>query len=631
MKKRASNGALALGCAAVWLLAGPAIGQESGDTSASELVARLARIGSAGSPTFSPDGRTVAFVSDLSGSPQVWTVPFGGGFPSQVTAFGDPVGAVAWSPAGDWLAVSVAPGGGMNQQVVLVSPDGVTTKRITRGGADNNWLGPWSPDGKRLAYSSNVRSAAAMDVYLHDVASGESVLVARNPGTGRIADISRDGKVVLLDRVAGRGSNDLYLVDLASGAETLLTPHEGPGSFSGELSVDAATVYLASNAGRDLRAFGRLRLAEGKPAGDVEWLAERAEAELEGFALSPRDDQAALVWNEGGRGALEMLDLASGARRPVKFSVDLVGGVEFAKNGRTLALVGSGANAPTDIFTLDFSTGLGRQLTLSPHAGVDLARLVRPELKRFPAHDGLELSGWLYRPPGTTGPAPYVLSFHGGPEGQERPALRPVYQALLQQGIGVFAPNIRGSSGFGKRFVNLDNRELREHANRDIATSAEYLVREGIAQRGRLGVTGGSYGGYAVMVAVTEFPDLFAAAVNLFGIVNFETFFAQTEPWMAAISGTEYGDPQTQKELLRRLSPIHRLDRVKTPLLVLHGANDTNVPVVEAEQVVDALRRRGVEVEYVLFPDEGHGFRQAPNRVRSATATVDWFRRHLLR
>jgi dipeptidyl aminopeptidase/acylaminoacyl peptidase len=618
----------ALGVASISLVLATSSG--AADAELAEMVARLARVGSAFSPSFSADGRTVAFVTDLSGSPQVWTVAAGGGWPMQVTAFDDPVGQVSWSPAGDLLAVSVAPGGGMNQQVYLVSPDGVASRRITGGGKENNWLGPWSPDGKLLAFSSNQRSPAAMDCYLHDVAGGSSRLAAENQGTGRISDISRDGAWILLDRVAGRGSNNLYLVEVASGAETLLTPHEGPGSFAGELAADGSAVYLASNAGRDLRVFARQPLAAWRPAGGLEVLAERADAELDGFALSPRDDQAVLVWNVAGRSQVEMLDLSSGTRRPVELSVDLVGAVEFAKNGRALALVGMGAAAPSDVYLLDFSSGRGRQLTRSAHPGVDLAALVRPELLRYPAHDGVELSGWLYRPPGASGPAPYVLSFHGGPEGQERPSLRPVYQALLQAGIGVFAPNIRGSSGFGKRFVNLDNRELRVDANRDIASSAEHLVREGIATPGRLGITGGSYGGYAVMVGVTEYPDLFAAGVNLFGIVNFETFFAHTEPWMAAISGSEYGDPQTQRDLLRRLSPIHRLDQVRAPLLVLHGANDTNVPVVEAEQVVETLRRRGVEVEYVLFPDEGHGFRKAANRVRSTVATVDWFRRHLL-
>ena len=222
-----------------------------------------------------------------------------------------------------------------------------------------------------------------------------------------------------------------------------------------------------------------------------------------------------------------------------------------------------------------------------------------------------------------------MLDFHGGPEGQARPYFVSTHQALLARGISVFGPNVRGSSGFGKTFVNLDNGPLRFNAIKDIQACVEYLIEAGIADPKRIGIMGGSYGGYMTMVGLTDFPDSFAAGANLFGIVNFETFFAQTEPWMAAISKIEYGDPDTQVELLRDLSPIHRIDRVKAPTLVLHGANDTNVPVVEAEQVVESLKKRGVPVEYILFPDEGHGFRKTPNRVRSAVAIVEWFTRHL--
>jgi dipeptidyl aminopeptidase/acylaminoacyl peptidase len=303
--------------------------------------------------------------------------------------------------------------------------------------------------------------------------------------------------------------------------------------------------------------------------------------------------------------------------------------VTYSRDDRTLALTTSGSTAPLNVGLLDRASGALRPLTASSHAGVDLAKLVKPELVRYRAQDGLELSGWLYRPAGQAGPAPYVLSFHGGPEGQERPAFRSDYQALLANGIGVFAPNVRGSSGFGKRFVNLDNGELRFAGVRDIKDSADYLVQKGIADPARLGITGGSYGGYMTMAGVTEFPDLFKAGVNLFGVVNFATFFAQSEPWMAAISTVEYGDPKTQADLLARLSPIHKLDKIKAALMVQHGANDTNVPVVEAEQIVQAMKDRNLPVEYILFPDEGHGWRKVPNRVRSTTAMVEFFRKYL--
>jgi dipeptidyl aminopeptidase/acylaminoacyl peptidase len=362
-------------------------------------------------------------------------------------------------------------------------------------------------------------------------------------------------------------------------------------------------------------------------------LAAREDAELQGFALTEDGTEAALVWNVAGRSELALYDPRTGRTEPgPDLPAEIAAGLTYSRDGRRLAFVASGAAAPADVWALDRPGGRLTRVTRSPRPGVDLEALVRPELVRFPAHDGLELSGWLYRPPAgprAGGSGPLVLSFHGGPEGQERPSFNPTYQALLGQGIAVLAPNVRGSSGFGKRFVNLDNGALRVDAVRDIEACWRYAVDSGVADPRRVGIMGGSYGGYMVLAGLTEFPDRFAAGADLFGIANFETFFRHTEPWMAAISRVEYGDPDTEAELLRRLSPIHRLDRIAAPTIVLHGANDTNVPVVEAEQVVGSLRARGVPVEYVLFPDEGHGFQKAPNRVRATAAIVRWFARHL--
>jgi dipeptidyl aminopeptidase/acylaminoacyl peptidase len=281
------------------------------------------------------------------------------------------------------------------------------------------------------------------------------------------------------------------------------------------------------------------------------------------------------------------------------------------------------------VWILDLKTNHLRQVTDSNHPGVDLSQLVRPALVRYKAEDGLALTGWLYPPRVGKKPYPFVLSFHGGPEAQEIPSFHSDYQALLASGIGVFAPNVRGSAGFGKKFVNLDNGPLRVNAIRDIKNSADYLVEQNLADPKRIGIMGGSYGGYMTMAGVTEYPELFAAGADLYGIVNFETFFQHTEPWMAAISTLEYGDPKTQSEMLRALSPVHKLDRVKAAMLVLHGVNDTNVPVNEAEQVVDALKMRGVPVNYVIFPDEGHGWRKAATRIQSNVLVVGWFRRYL--
>ena len=596
-----------------------------------EMVTRMAKIGRAVTPSFSPDGARLAFVSDRTGVPQVWVTNVDGGTPMQITKGDDPIGRVTWSPNGEWLALSVAPGGGMNTQIYVVHPDGTGLRRLTDGGKETNNLGDWTHDGRRITMGSNRSNPSAIDAYLIDPASGTRDLVSGNNGLQSLADVSRDGTLALVDRMRGRGDNDVYLLDLKARTETLVTPHDPPGSFDGVIAPDGRSIYLVSDANRDKTAFARVGIESARAVGAAQIIAARDDAELSAFQINDQGTTAALLWNVAGRNELAFVDLASGKiSAGPRLPGEIAGGMTFTKDGKRLAMTIAGAIAPPDIWVFDVGTNGFRQVTHTPHDGVDLPKLVRPELVTFKAHDGLELSGWLYRPGGRASSAPFVVSFHGGPEGQERPGFRSDYQALLAQGIGVFAPNVRGSAGFGKRFVNLDNGRLRFEGIKDLKDCVDYLVSNRIADPKRVGITGGSYGGYMTMVGVTFYPDLFAAGVDLYGMVNFFTFFEHTEPWMAAISTTEYGNPKTEPDLLRDLSPLGKLDRIKTPLMVQHGANDTNVPVVEAEQIVDNLKRRNVPVEYILFPDEGHGFRKEKNRITSTVKMVEFFVAHLV-
>lgn len=621
---------LVLGCllATPWAGAAPAADAAAVERAALEArIEAMGRIGSAGSPRFSPDGREIIFITSLSGLPQLWRMPADGGYPRAVTSGSDPVSGAEWAHDGR-LAFAVSPGGGYNAQIYLSSPDGMHRRRVTSDGGEDNFSGAFAEDG-RYWFRSNARDPASTDTWIVDPAGGEAKLAVQVDGLGGIADLV--GNRALVWRLVTRGNNNLWLDDLDTGARTLLTPHEGPASVAGQFGPGARSVYLSHNLERDHAVFARIDLDEQDRPSAPHTLAERDGIELDGFAMDRTRRQALLFWNVGGRTELELIELASGARRPLPpLPGELAGAADFSPDGTQIVLTVSGSTLPAEVWRLDLESGRYQRLTFSPHVGVDLDAMVRPVLREFEAHDGLGLSGWLYLPPDFRQPGPVVLSFHGGPEGQERPAFRADYQALLDSGIAVFAPNIRGSSGFGKTFVNLDNQEKRFDANRDIRAAADWLVAEGIGDRDRLGIMGGSYGGYAVMVGVTEFPDTFAAGANLFGIVNFETFFAQSTPWMGAISVGEYGDPVTQRDVLRALSPIHKLDEVKAALLVMHGANDTNVPVVEAEQVVNTLTARGLDVTYVLFPDEGHGWRKEANRVRSTVELVSFFRRHLL-
>lgn len=594
------------------------------------VVARMAEIGWATGATYSPDGDRIAYISGETGTPQVFVFETGTGESRQVTSSDDPVTSVRWSPAGETLAIAVAPGGGLNSQLYLTSTAGEELRLITAGGKVNNWLGEWSDDGRYLAYSSNAGNPGSMDCYLYDVGKDEAKFVADNEGIGVIANLSPNGERAVIWRMKSRGDTNLYLLELASGREQLLTPHDGVAVSDYALFADDDTIFIATNVDREMAALGRIDIDDAGNAGSIRIVAERDDADLEEFGLLGDGTQAALVWNAAGRSEVMLYSVDDEAMTAgPELPAEIAGGIAVDKSGGQFAITVSGAATPQDVWRFDVASGVFSKVSSSSHDGVDLATLVRPELVRYEAHDGLELTGWLYRPHGAAGPGPVVTSFHGGPEGQERPRFRSTYQALLSRGIGVFAPNVRGSSGFGKTFVNLDNGRLRFDGIRDIESTFKYLVESGIADPDRVGIMGGSYGGYMVMAGLVHYPDMFHAGANLFGVVNFETFFANTEPWMAAISTIEYGDPATEPELLESLSPIHQVDKVVAPTIVLHGANDTNVPVVEAEQVVESLRAREIPVKYVLFPDEGHGWRKTANRVTSDVEIVRWFENHL--
>ena len=420
--------------------------------STEHVVAHLAQIGACWSPSFAPDGRHVAFISDLSGLPQVWTAAASGGWPQLVTALPDQIVAVLWSPDGEWLAFQLAPGGGLNQQIWLVRPDGSALRRLTDGGTDNNWLAAWSHDGRRLAIASSRRSPDAMDAYVVDVNSGHHRLISHNRGIGTFTDLSRDDRSAVLYRMESRSDDNLLLVDLASGEEQLLTPHQGPGSFdNGRFAPDGRAIYFLSNADRELTAFARSRLDTLNRPGPIEVLAERADAELQAFELAD-DGTAALVWNVAGRSELLFLNLETLEQTPgPRLAGEIVHELSFSRDGRMLALTISGATRPRDIWLLDRETMQPRQLTSSPHAGVRLDDLVRPEAVSFTADDGLQLSGWLYRPHGAVEPGPIVLSFHGGPEGQERPVFNSTYQALLAKELRCWRPTCVAQAASAKR------------------------------------------------------------------------------------------------------------------------------------------------------------------------------------
>ena len=511
-------------CALVCSSAALAQDQDKQSDDLAFTLARMARIGRATQPSFSPDGKRLAFVSDLNGVPQIWIMPSEGGYPQLVTIGDDPITSFQWSPTdSNLLAFSLAPAGGMNTQIYVIHPNGTGLRRLTAGGKENNEFDGWTHDGRLLMMGSNVRDAAAIDSYLLDPATGKMEPLGTEQGLNSLEDVSRDGRYALIGRLVNRSDDNLYLLDLKTHKEILLTPHQGPGEFSGQIAPDGRAIYLGSSKDRDLAAFASIRLDEKGVPGPIEVVAERKDAELDGFVLNEQGTLAVLIWNAGGKSELSMAELPAVKVTPgPELPAEIVGEFVFSNDGKQLALTAAGSRTPANIWVMDMASKKLQQVTFSSHPGVELSTLVRPDLVKFKAHDGLELSGWLYRPTGQQKPGPYVISFHGGPEAQERPIFRSDYQALLSQCIGVFAPDVRGSSGFGKAFMNLDNGALRVNAVKDIQSCVDYLVTSGATDPKRIGIMGGSYGGYMTMEGVTEFPDLFAAGVDEYKSGNSE-------------------------------------------------------------------------------------------------------------
>jgi len=585
---------------------------------------------SAVAPALSPDGERVAFVSDVSGLPQVWVAPVEGGWPAQLTHGGEPAVAVSWSPDGKWLAFAACARGGASRLLYAVRPDGRGRRRFTSPGAWSR-LGRWSPDGAWIGFASAPPAPPRLVLGLYQPAASTVRYRFTDSSPVRPAGVSPDGRRLLVERFSREKGWQIYLRSLQRRREVLLTPHRERAFSGGALFSPAGdAVYLVTDAETGRRALARVRLDAGEPRGGVQVLAQRDDADLETLAAPPGARWGALLWNAGGRSELGLVDLATGRILPgPELPAEVVHGVSVTPDGARIAVSVSGPASPPDVWILDRRKGTAAPVAGVPHGGLELGELARPRRVRFRSHDGVELDGWLYRAPGPAGAL--VVALHDGLEGQARPGFRPLLQALVQSGLSVLDLNVRGSGGRGRDFAAMDDGPQRLNAIRDVAAGAEWAVASGHAERGRLGVLGRGHGGYLALAAVTERPKLFAAGVVISGFADLESLLAAAPPRLAPVLEAEYGDPEEQRDMLRALSPIHRLDRVRTPVLLIHGRNNPVAPVEQAERVHARLEAAGAESSLVVFDDEGRGFLRRRNRLRVARLVVRWFESRLAR
>jgi dipeptidyl aminopeptidase/acylaminoacyl peptidase len=599
------------------------------------VVAEIAGAAGAWCPALSPDGDRVAHVTDRSGMPRLEVAAVDGRTPPAVLSGPDQeVVSVAWSPDGAWLAYLVSPGGSICAELHVVRPDG-SGRRLLAGKDPRAtvFAGHWTGPGSYVCSIASGDGADA-DVVLVTVDTGEQRTLARG-GFLSVNAVSADQRFVLARRDP-RGYRHVVVVDVATGVQRRVLPLDAPGGIAsedGRFGPDGRVYLRASlpgEPGSDRAGLVVVPLSEDGVPGAGRVLLSRPDADLDGYALRA-DGTALAVWSCREVTELRLHDLSDGsALRQIPLPEPVMPGWSLAADGATLLAELTGPTAPRGLWVVPLGEDAGpaSPLPSSPRRP-DPDVLVTPARHEYEARDGLPLSGWLYRPPGVTGPNRTVVSFHGGPEGVERPDYSPVAQSLVAAGFTVFAPNVRGSGGFGRAFTTCDDGAAREGSFADVPATVEALVAAGIAEPGRIGAHGWSYGGYLTLVALTRWPELFAAGATLAGMSDLRTFFAGTEPWMAAASVTEYGDPVADRELLATLSPMTALERLTAPVLLAHGDRDTNVPVAESVQAHRALQTLGAVSDLLLLPGEGHTVVGRDHLVELSTRVAAWFHRWL--
>lgn len=595
---------------------------------------------SAHSASFSPDGTLLTFLSDISGVAEVWSVPVSvysatPAWPLQLTFRGERNSAAKFSPSGDALLITGDTGGAERTQLFLVRPDGTGFTQVSDRPEVIYQFGDWSADGRRICYASNERDARYFDIYEREIAMGpdttdlslpEPRRVFQHDGTNNAISFSPDGTHILIERTESNTRNALLLVDIATGEARRLTPEidTGPAEHSHvHWSAGGAGLYLLSNRGRQFLSPAYLNISTT----ELTYLRED-QWDAEDLALSHDGSRLAFVTNEDGYSRLDLFDISGGwEKRHTLPTPELRRGViseiTWSRDGAFFAFTLDAENDNPDIWVWDLNEQALWRATRSARGGLPPDIFIAPSLIRYPTFDGREIPAFFYAPPGVEPRnLPVILYVHGGPESQFRPAFNPILQYLVNHGYGVLAPNVRGSTGYGFEYQSLDDIRLRMDSVADLRSAALWLAESGTADPKRIAIMGRSYGGFMVLAAVTTYPDLWAAAVDIVGIANWVSFLENTGPWRRKWRETEYGSLENDRDFLEEISPIRHVQRITAPLFVVHGANDPRVPVGEAEQIVAALRAREVPVEYLRFEDEGHQFAKRSSNLATYPAVA---------
>ena len=589
-------------------------------------IEQFMQILSASGPMLTTSG-DIYYRTWSTGVDQLYRVSSDGEDSAQLTDFPEGVDFYSLSPDGDWAVIGISEGGSEIADLYLLNAvSGEVTQVVAN--PEVRYDSPlWERDSSGFFFRSNEGNGTDFFIYHFELGSDAHELLYESEGYNSLSDTSVDGTRLLVTRYLSNMDSQLFEYDLTTSpvTETQLNPHEGEAMYTDAAYAGDGSVWLVSNWESELLQVGTLN---PDFSGAVTYRTT-GQWEVEGMVMSSDQARLAYTTNEAGYAKMHLIDVATGLETtPDLLNDGIVQLGDF--RGRQLSVVFSSPTRTGDVWTVDVVDQTAAQHTFSDYAGVDRELFRDPELVQFTSFDGLEVPAFLYLPPNYEGGVvPTIIHVHGGPEAQFRPYFIRHFQYLMLNGFAVFAPNVRGSSGYGHAYMQLDNYTNRLDSVRDIGAAADWLIAEGYSDEAHLGIKGGSYGGYMVMAAITEMPGRFAAAEESVGIVNFVTFLENTADYRRALREAEYG-PLTDSEFLASISPIHKIDQIQTPLLVIHGENDSRVPVGEARQIIEALESRNQPVQALIFADEGHGVRHLHNRLTLYRQSVEFFTRYLV-
>ena len=600
---------------------------------------RYQNVRSASFLDWTADGESLYVSTRFGEVEQIHRVDRPGGARHQLTFFDEPVSQVSRQPEGTHLIFAMDAGGNEFSQLFLFDPLVSEARMITDGESRNGGV-VWTRDGGHIAFQSTRRNGASNDVWMMPVDDPDAsrlVLAAPDGTWWGPSDFDEAGERLLIINYVSITDSRIHLLDVESGETRLLAGGDGDISSNWPLGFDhtGEGYWLITDRGGEFKQLAWQPLEAGAEpvivTADIPW-------DVEGMAFSKDRRRAVFAVNEDGLSRLYLLDPKSRRYRAIDgIPTGLVGGLGFSPDGTRLAMTLNTPQTPSDTFVLELgkrplSQGALTRWTHSEVGGLDTDKFVEPELARFESFDGLSVPAWVYKPEGE-GPFPVVVSIHGGPESQARPAFSSTYQMWLAKlGVAVVVPNVRGSAGYGKSYLAMDNAYKREDSVRDIGALLDWIAAQPDLDADRVAVFGGSYGGYMVLASAVHYSGRLKAAVDIVGISNFVTFLENTEDYRRDLRRVEYGDERDpeMRAHLEKISPLNNVEKIAVPMLVVQGENDPRVPVTEAEQIVEALRAKGETVWYMNALNEGHGYRRKENRDVYQQAVVLFFRRHLL-